>query len=142
MVAQDHARTYRANVVLTASPGQLVLMLYDGALRALHLASEAFARPTEDHRRLEEINKQLLKAQAIISELEATLNFNAGDGKLAEEMARLYEYYNHRLLQANLRKDPAPVVEVARLLREIRDSWAEMLAKHTGEPATSLRGVA
>lgn len=142
MVAQDYARTYRANAVLTASPGQLVLMLYDGALRALHLAAEAFARPTEDTRRLEEINKQLLKAQAIISELQATLNFNAGDGKLAEEMGRLYEYYNHRLLQANLRKDPAPVAEVERLLREIRDSWAEMLAKHTGEPATSLRGVA
>lgn len=142
MVAQDYARTYRANAVLTASPGQLVLMLYDGALRALHLAAEAFARPTEDTRRLEEINKQLLKAQAIISELQATLNFNAGDGKLAEEMGRLYEYYNHRLLQANLRKDPAPVAEVERLLREIRDSWAEMLTKHTGEPATSLRGVA
>ncbi len=144
MVAQDYARTYRANAVLTASPGQLVLMLYDGALRALALAKEGCQRPESDVRRLEIINTQLLKAQAIIAELRATLNFDVGDGSFAREMDRLYEYYNRRLFEANMRKDAGPVAEVERLLKEVRDGWAEMLQKQesVASQAAGVRGVA
>jgi flagellar protein FliS len=127
MVAQDCARAYRANSVLTASPGQLVLMMYDGALRSLALAREAFAHPPENVRRLEIINHQLLKAQNIIAELAATLNLDAGDGKFAREMQRLYDYYTRRLVEANLRKQVEPVIEVERLLGDVRNAWAEML---------------
>lgn len=142
MLAQDYARTYRANSVLTASPGQLVLMLYDGALRSLAIAREALARPSEDPRRLEISNAQLLKAQAIIGELQDTLNLDAGDGKFAREMHRLYDYYCRRLMEANLRKQAEPIIEVERLLREVRDGWAEMLGKHESTPIESVRGVA
>jgi len=142
MVAQDYARTYRANAVLTASPGRLVLMLFDGALRALEGARGGFALPAHEPRRYETINAQLLKAQTIISELQATLNLDAGDGKFAREMHRLYDYYLRRLMEANLRKDEQPVIEVERLLREVRNAWAEMLAKHDGAAADSIRGVA
>jgi flagellar protein FliS len=141
MVALDHARTYRANSVLTASPGQLVLMLYDGALRCLRLAGEGFARPESDTRRVETINTNLLKAQAIISELQDTLDHRAG-GEFAATMHRLYDYYNRRLLEANLRKDPKPVAEVERLLREVRDAWAEMLLKQEPSRLEGIRGVA
>jgi flagellar protein FliS len=141
MVAQDHARTYRANSVLTASPGQLVLMLYDGALRAMRLAREGFARPEGDPRRFESINTNLLKAQAIIDELQGTLDHQAG-GEFATTMHRLYDYYNRRLLEANLRKDAQPVAEVERLLREVRDAWAEMLLKQEPSRLESIRGVA
>lgn len=141
MTPQSYARTYRTNAVMTASPGQLVLMLYDGALKALVLAQNALAQPPETPRRIEEINQQLLKAQAIISELQGGLNLKDG-GEFAQTMNRLYDYHNRRLFNANLRKDPAPVVEVERLLREIRDAWAEMLCKHAGalEPV-HLHGV-
>ena len=132
MVAQDCARAYRANSVLTASPGQLVLLLYDGALNALAIAREAFARPATDFRRLETINRQLAKARSIITELQGRLDFQAGP-EFAEIMHRLYDYYNRRLLEANLRKDVAPVVEVENLLTQIRNSWAEMLQKRTSE---------
>lgn len=142
MVAQDYARTYRANSVLTASPGHLVLMLYDGALRALAGARSGFALPTTEARRFEVINSQLLKAQAIITELQATLNLDAGDGKFAREMHRLYDYYLRRLMEANVRKDEQPVLEVERLLRDVRNAWAEMLAKHETSTADSIRGVA
>jgi flagellar protein FliS len=141
MVAQDYARTYRANSILTASPGQLVLMLYDGALRSLSIAREAFARPVEDARRIEIINTQLLKAQNIISELQGTLNHDAG-GDFAKTMERLYDYYNRRLTEANMRKQEEPVVEVERLLREVRDAWAEMLRKQDSTSPHSVRGVA
>jgi flagellar protein FliS len=126
-MTQDYARAYRANAVLTASPGQLVLMLYDGALRSLGVACDACERRGEDPRSIETINKQLLKAQNIIAELQDTLNPRAGDGQFAREMGRLYDYFNRRLMEANLRKDIAPIIEVERLLGELRAAWAEML---------------
>ncbi|MBA4137979.1 MAG: flagellar export chaperone FliS [Opitutus sp.] len=141
MVAQDYARTYRANSVLTASPGQLVLMLYDGALRCLAISRDAFSRPPEDVRRIEVINTQLIKAQNILRELQGTLNHDAG-GEFAKTMERLYDYYLRRLTEANLRKQVEPVIEVERLLREVRDAWAEMLRKQDSTGSDSVRGVA
>jgi flagellar protein FliS len=142
MLAQGYARTYRTNAVLTASPGQLVLMLYDGCLRALGQAREALGRPEEDVARLQVINQHLLKAQAIISELQSGLNFEQG-GEIATTLNRVYDYYNRRLFEANLRKQAAPVVEVERLIGELRAGWADMLAKQGGsQPAEAVRGVA
>lgn len=141
MGAYDCARTYRANSVLTASPGQLVLMLYDGALRSLALTREAFARPVDDMTRIAVINKQLLKAQAILMELQSTLNHDAG-GEFARQMESLYEYYNRRLIEANLRKQIEPVIEVERLLTEVRNGWAEMLSKRDSAAPMPLQGVA
>jgi flagellar protein FliS len=137
MVAQDCARAYRTNSVLTASPGQLVLLLYDGALNSLAIARGAFALPPKDLRRFETINRQLAKARSIIAELQGRLDFQAGP-EFAEIMHRLYDYYNRRLLEANMRKDVEPVVEVENLLRQIRDTWAEMLLKRTSDVAESL----
>jgi flagellar protein FliS len=139
MVAQDCARAYRSNAVLTASPGQLVLMLYDGALNSLALARAAFDLPAKDLRRFATINRQLAKARSIIAELQGRLDFQAGP-EFAQIMHRLYDYYNRRLLEANMRKEVAPVIEVEHLLTQIRDSWAEMLLKRAsdvGEPALS-----
>jgi len=142
MLAQGYARTYRSNAVLTASPGQLVLMLFDGALSALAIARDALERPEGDVRRIEVINHQLLKAQAIVSELQGGLNFQAG-GEVAKTLNQLYDYYNRRLFEANLRKQVAPVIEVERMLGELRAGWAEMLTKQ-GVPAVTepVRGVA
>jgi len=141
MLAQGYARTYRTNAVLTASPGQLVLMLYDGVLKALALAREGFARPEEDVSRIALINQQLLKAQAIIAELQSGLNFEAG-GEFARTMNRLYDYHNRRLLEANFRKQVEPVLEVERLVRELRDAWAQMLTQQEGANVERVRGVA
>jgi flagellar protein FliS len=143
MVTQDCARTYRANSVLTASPGQLVLMLYDGALRSLGIAREACARREFEPRSFEVINHQLLKAQNIIAELQDTLNPDAGDGQFAREMRRLYDYFNRRLTEANMRKDPAPIVEVERLLGDVRTAWAEMLrTQNSAAQPAGICGVA
>ena len=111
MVANSYARTYQTQSVMTASPGQLVLMLYDGALRFLRQARAGFEMPEDDLRRIEIINRNLLKAQAIIDELQDTLDKRAG-GEFALTMERLYEYHRTQLIQANIRKDPellAPV---------------------------------
>jgi flagellar protein FliS len=128
MVAKDYARVYRANSILTASPGQLVVLLFDGALQAMATAREALGRPATDLRRYEIVNHQLTKARRIIAELRGSLNFKEG-GDFASLMEQLYEYYARRLLEANLRKDPAPIAEVEKLLGELRDAWVEMLSK-------------
>jgi flagellar protein FliS len=137
MLATTYARTYRTNAVLTASPGQLVLMLYDGALKSLAVARDAFSRPEEDPRRIEVINQQLIKAQNILGELQAGLNLEAG-GEFAETMHRLYDYHIRRLLQANLQKKVEPVIEVERLVNELRDAWSEMLNSY--DPASAPTG--
>jgi flagellar protein FliS len=143
MVANGYVKTYRSNAVLTASPGQLVLMLFDGALKAMALAREAFNQPEGDARRIEIINHQLQKAQNILNELQAGLNMEAG-GDCAKTLYRLYDYHTRRLFEANLRKEVAPVIEVEGLVGSLRDAWSEMLMKQEVEtqPAESLRGVA
>ncbi len=137
ILAQGYARIYRSNAVLTASPGQLVLMLYDGALGALSQARQALGRPEADLARFQVINQQLLKAQAIISELQGGLDFAAG-GEVATNLDRVYAYYNRRLFTANLRKQVEPVMEVERLLGELRSGWAEMLSKQQNHLLTEI----
>lgn len=139
MVAKDLARIYRANSVLTATPGQIVLMLYDSALGALASAREAFALPPRDLHRYETINRHLRRAQRIITELKNTLNFEVG-GDVAPTLYRLYEYYNRRILEANMKKEIEPIREVEHLLGDLRDAWAEML-KHPGATRASEAGA-
>ena len=129
---RDYARVYRNNAILTASPGQLVLLMFDGALRSMALAKLAFERPKSDLKRIEAINRELQKAQSIISELKGTLNHDV-PGNFPETMDKLYAYFNKRLFEANMKKEVAPVIEVEGLLTEIRDAWAEMLKKREAE---------
>jgi len=140
MVANSYARTYQTQAVLTASPGQLVLMLYDGALRFLALARAALEGDQNDWQRFEVINRNLKRAQDIITELRCTLNHQSG-GEIATELDRLYEYYNRRLFEANIKKNVAPVIEVEALLRDLRDGWAEMLDRRASEANSGMRGL-
>ena len=124
--AHPYARAYQTQSILTASPGQLVLLLYDGALRFMAQARAAFALPADDLSRIQKINTSLLRAQAVILELRANLDPKAG-GELAGNLDRLYDYHLRRLQECNLRKDEAPLIEVERLVRSLREAWAEML---------------
>jgi flagellar secretion chaperone FliS len=126
---RDYARVYRESAILTASPGQLILLLFDGASRAMAAAHAAFDRPKSDLHRLEVINRELLKAQAIFVELRGALNHEAGS-EFARTMDGLYSYYNRRLKEANMRKQVEPLAEVEKLFGVIRDAWAEMLRTH------------
>ena len=142
MYAKDYARAYRANSILTASPGQLVLLLFDGALNALAIARAACEDPSGDPRLIEVIHTQLVKAQMIIAELQGTLNLEAG-GEFARTMYQLYDYYDRRLVEANLKKESAPIAEIERLMGQVRSAWSEMLTdKDKAAPAPSLHQVA
>jgi flagellar protein FliS len=144
MVANGYARTYQTQSVLTASPGQLVLMLYDAALRFLAQARAALEGDKNDWHRFEVINEKIKRAQNIISELRGTLNHEAS-AEIAANLDRLYEYYNRRLFEANIKKEVAPLIEVEGLLSELRDGWAEMLNRRedpANVPPGRLRSVA
>lgn len=119
-------QSYRQAATKTATPGQLVLMLFDGALRFLDRALVGFdlEDPLESNMT---ISNNILKAQEIIRELNVSLNMDQG-GDFAITMRRLYNYYDLSLSQSNLKKDPAGVQLVIRLLTTIRDAWAQMLA--------------
>src|SRR5580704_769542 len=131
------ARVYRENAILTASPGQLVLMMFDGAIRSMALAHAAFERPKSDLRRIEVINRELLKAQAIFTELRGTLNHEVG-GDYAKTMDPLYLYFKKRLVEANMKKQLEPLAEVEQLFGTLREAWAEMLRTHDANESPSV----
>lgn len=110
---------YKQNSVTTASPGELTLMLYNGCLKFLHKAKLAI-----HEKNIQEKNANLIKAQAIISELMATLNM---DIEISKNMFALYEYMNHRLVEANIQSDVAIIEEVEGLVAEFRDTWKEVI---------------
>ena len=126
-------QSYRQVATKTATPGQLVLMLFDGALRYLDKALVGFDLDDPLDSNLA-INNNLLKAQEIIRELNMSLNLEQG-GEFATTMRRLYNYYDLQLSQSNLQKDPAGIQLVIRLLSVIRGAWAEML---TGNSANTV----
>ncbi len=122
---------YRSQSVETASPAQLVLMLYNGALAAIVRARFADARPD----RIEALHRELTRAQAIVTELLVTLDRERG-GDIAGNLAALYEFCLERLLDANLAKDLTSLPDVELVLTDLRDTWLE--ACGAGIPAPAL----
>ncbi len=121
--------SYRSVATQTASPGQLVLMLFDGAIRFLECALNGFG--SEDIvEAYETINNNVLRAQAIIHELNVSLNLEQG-GECAQTLRRLYDYFDRRLQESNLQKVPAGIEEVIRRLTTLRDAWSQMLQGNT-----------
>jgi flagellar protein FliS len=117
--------SYRKVATQTATPGQLVLMLYDGAIGFLEKALAGFGY--EDPQLFNQtINNNIVRAQAIIHEMNASLNMQAG-GEIASNFRRLYNYLYRRLSNANRAKEKAAVEESISHLRVLRDGWAEML---------------
>ena len=118
-------QSYRQVAAQTAPPGQLVLMLFDGAIKFLHRAQSGFCKddPAESNSL---INNNILRAQQIIRELNLCLNMDLG-GELAVQLRRLYDYFDRRLQESNTKKEPSGIVEVINRLSELRDAWATML---------------
>jgi flagellar secretion chaperone FliS len=121
-------RDYVRSQVETASQTQLVLMLYDGAIRFLSVGRERMIA-----RQIEEQNHYLIKAQRIIVELLSSLNHTQG-GDVAANLHRVYTYMLQRVVEANLHDQPDAITEVVELLRDLRTSWEEVdrLGRATG----------
>ncbi len=106
--------------VAAADPHQLITMLMDGALQRL-----AAARGAIDHGAIESKGRLIHRVVEIISELRASLNFEAG-GEIAANMGDLYDYASRQLMRANLENRTDLLDEVSHLLREIRSAWIQI----------------
>ena len=110
---------YKQNSVTTASPGELTLMLYNGALKFTGQAKKAI-----QEKNIEQRNYYIQRVQAIITELMSTLNM---DMDISKQMMPLYEYINRRLTDANIKNDLTILEEVESLVTDFRDTWKEVL---------------
>ncbi|MFC4409555.1 flagellar export chaperone FliS [Chungangia koreensis] len=119
MIAQSAHQAYKQNSVSTASPGELTLMLYNGCIKFLGKAKTAI-----QDKNIQEKNLNLQKTQKIIQELMSTLNM---DIEVSKSMMQMYEYMNHRLIEANIQNSIEIVEEVEGYVTEFRDTWKEVI---------------
>jgi flagellar protein FliS len=112
-------QAYRTTQVQTSSPAELILLLYDGAIKYCRQAEAHL-----DNGERELAHNALLRSQDIIDELAVSLDFSAGE-EIAQGLSQLYDYMGQRLVEANIHKDKAPITEVAAMLQELRETWAE-----------------
>jgi flagellar secretion chaperone FliS len=123
-------KSYRQVATETASSGQLVLMLFDGAIRFLEGAEAGFEHedPAEFN---EAIHNNVTKTQAIIHELNMALNMEEG-GELSVHLRNIYDYMDFRLQQSNVQKEISGIQDVKRRIQILRDAWAAMLLSQGG----------
>jgi flagellar protein FliS len=116
---------YRQSSVNTSSPSQLLLMMFDGAIRFGKAALEGME--TSDYSK---VSTNLGKAQTIVNELITTLD-NSYD--VSKSLAALYEYINHLLIESNIKKTKAPAEEAIGYLMELRVTFAEAAKLTAGQ---------
>lgn len=117
--AQNAYSAYNNNKILTATPAELTLMLYEGAIKFCNVAILGI-----EQNNIEKTNTNIKKCKAIIAELRATLNF---DYPVAQDFENVYVYISQRLSDANMKKDKEILEEVLRHLRGMRDTWKEVM---------------
>ncbi len=100
------ARQYKQQQIETASPEEILIMLYEGAIRFLVIAKKSL-----DQKDIETFHNNLLRAQHIIIEFMTSLDMELG-GEMATNLYNLYEYLHYRLVQANIQKDVVMIDEV------------------------------
>lgn len=110
---------YTNSKVLTASPAELTLMLYEGAIKFCNIAVVAIEKGD-----MQKAHTNIMKAERIVDHLRVTLDMKY---PVAEDFERIYEYLDRRLVQANMQKDITILEEVLMHLRSVRDTWKEVM---------------
>jgi flagellar secretion chaperone FliS len=122
-MSQEASGEYLKSAVMTATPEQLQLMLYDGAIRFARQAREAIA--AADY---ETSCEKLIRAQQVVSAMEAGLRPEVNPG-VCEQMASLYQFVYNRLVDANVRHDLTALDEAVRILEHQRETWKLLIEK-------------
>ena len=116
---------YRQTQIKTASQGDLVLMLYDGAIRFIKQAEVAL-----DEKNWEESCNYLVRAQDIVEELDQTLDLSVGE--VAENLHRAYRSMKYLLVRANMQKDPILAERVCKMMEKLRSAWTVVFGSPQG----------
>jgi flagellar protein FliS len=131
---------YRETRIKTASQGQLIIMLYDEAVKQLDHSLDLMGKNKAGRRNpgsIEAISRGILKTQEIITELMVSLDFDQG-GEIAKNLFSLYTWFNQQLLEANISNDVRKVLVVRNQINDLRGAWTEVVAKS----AADVRGRA
>ena len=127
MLNNNGYAAYAKNKIMTASPAELTLMLYEGAIKFCNLAITAVEK--KDY---EQANTNIQKVENIITEFQATLDKRY---PVAKDFNNIYSYLQQRLLQANIKKDAEILEEVLEHLRTLRDTWKEIMKMTPHKPS-------
>ena len=119
VLANNAYSQYANNRILTASPAELTLMLYEGTIKFCNIAIMAI-----ENKDIEKAHTNIMKAQRIIEEFQLTLDFKY---EIANDFNNVYNYLMQRLREANLTKDKEILEEVNTHLRVMRDTWKEVM---------------
>jgi flagellar protein FliS len=126
---------YQRTQTQTASPGELIVMMYGGAIKFLTVARQKIESGD-----VEGSHRSLLRAQEIV--LELMVSVDTAVGPVAKNLFDLYEFMHRHLVEANVKKDPAMVGDVVSLLRELLQAWEQAIAAEKQRPAERLKAVA
>lgn len=122
---RNAAAAYKRTNINTASPAELTMMLYDGAVKFCNMAIIALEKGD-----LEKCNFNIAKTKKIIVEFRTTLNF---DYEVSKDFDRIYDYIYWVLTQANVKKDKELLEEALKRIREMRDTWRELMKTAKGK---------
>lgn len=127
------ADQYKQMQIKTASPGKLLLMLYQGGLKFMKLAKKNIKAG-----KIEESHKNIIKAQNIILELQGTLDKKQG-GEIAIQLENLYDYIYRELLQANLNKNTKHLDNVIPLVEELFVTYKEIIVNKGSKAGAKVK---
>lgn len=116
---QNAYATYQNSKIMTATPAELTLMLYEGAIKFCNIAIMGV-----EQKDIQKAHNNIRKVQNIIEEFRATLNHSY---PVAEDFEKVYVYLSDRLVEANVKKDKEILEEVLVHLRTMRDTWKEVM---------------
>lgn len=119
MVNQNGYAAYANSKIMTATPAELTLMLYDGAIKFCNIAIVGI-----EEKDIEKTHNNIMKVERIIEEFQATLNHRYAT---AADFDNVYTYLKQRLLEANIKKDKEILEEVLKHLRTMRDTWKDVM---------------
>ena len=119
MLANQGYAAYANNKIMTASPAELTLMLYEGAIKFANLAIEAI-----DANDIQKAHNNIMKVQRIIEEFQSTLDHKY---PVAKDFDVVYDYIYRRLVEANMKKDKDILVEALKHIKTMRDTWREVM---------------
>lgn len=121
MIQKNPYAAYNNSKIQTATPAELTLLLYEGAIKFTNIAIVAMEKND-----VQKAHDNIMKTEKIIEEFQATLDHKY---PVAKDFEAVYSYLLKRLFDANIRKDPKILEEVLRHLRTMRDTWKEVMAK-------------
>ena len=129
MIPNNPYAAYQNSKIMTASPAELTLMLYDGAIKFCNIAVAAIEKND-----IEKAHNNIIKVERIINEFQATLDHKY---PVAKDFDNVYNYLKRRLFEANVKKDAEILEEVLKHLRTMRDTWKEVMTINQGKPHVS-----